>query len=175
MVVSRRKLLLTGASLMPLVLVACNGNANQVAAVVAADATIIANGLSGALTQISTLNISGLTTDKLQTIQLAVTSLKNVATALSGATSIAAAQPLVQQIATDLNAVVGALAQLPLPPQIALPLQAAAILLPVIETAVQLAITQINVPQAPTATTAAMSDKEKQDWARSVLVGASKH
>ena len=115
-------------------------NANQIAATVASDASLIATGLQGALANISTLNISGLTADKMQTIGLALVGLKSVASALALATTTAQAQPLVQQLETDLNAIVGALAALPLPPQISVALQAAAILLPVIEAAVGMVI-----------------------------------
>lgn len=139
---------------------------NNGLAQVSSDATLIANGLAGALQNISALGIPGLTADKVQTIGVAITSLKTVATSLAAATTQAQAQPLVTQIETDLNAIVGAVAGLPLPPQISMPLQAAAILLPVIETAVNLAVSQITTPSA---TSAAITP----DQARLILKGSA--
>lgn len=161
---TRRELLSRTLLVSPaaLALYGC-ANANQIAATVAIDASTIATGLQGALANISTLNISGLTADKLQTVGLALAGLKSVATALALATTNAQAQPLVQQMETDLNAIVGALAALPLPPQISVALQAAAILLPVIEAAIGMVLPP---PTAP-ATSAAMTP----DQARLILQG----
>jgi hypothetical protein len=166
---TRRELLSRTILASPLALAGCSifsGGLNSGLAQVASDAAIIASGLAGALSNIGALNIGGLNADKIQTIGLAIAGLKSVATALANATNQSQAQPLVQQIETDLNAIVGALAGLPLPPQISVALQAAAILLPVIETAVNLAVSQI--PGTP-ATAAILSP----DQARLILKGAA--
>lgn len=164
---TRREVLRTGAIGAPaILLVGCNGlTANQAIGQAAQDAATIAAGLKGSLTSLAALNIQGLTPDKLQAVGLAVAGIQTVATALSMASSSSQARPLVQQLEADLNAVVDTLAGLPLPPQISLPLQAAAILLPVIETAVGMAVTQLNPPAAAVAMTA--------DQARAILIGAA--
>ena len=144
---TRRELLSRTLLASPLALAGCaafSGGVNAGLTQVSQDATLIANGLQGALQNIGALNIQGLSPDKIQTIGLAIAGLKTVAVALGGATTQSQAQPLVMQIETDLNAIVGALAGLPLPPQIATAIQAAAILLPVLEIAVNLAISQVK-------------------------------
>lgn len=143
--------------------------ANQVASTVAQDASLIATGLKGALANLGALNIPGLTADKVMTIGLAVAGLQTVATSLLMATTTAVAQPLVQQIETDLNAIVGALAGLPLPPPISTALQAAAILLPVIETAIGMVLPP-TAPATPAARLAA-SVTMTADQARLILKG----
>jgi len=153
---------------------ACNGlTFNQVTSQVAQDASTIADGLAGAFSNIQTLNIPGLTPDKVANINLSVQTLKAAATALQGAMNATSAQATVNQIEAALNAIVSTLAGLPLPTQIQLPLAAASILLPVIETALNMVITKINVPTATTPAGAAAARIASPDEARSILKGSA--
>ena len=117
----------------PLFLAGCLTGPDKAIATVASDAKLIANGLAGALSQLGSLGIPGLTPAIVAQVGTAIAGITSVADALAGVSTQAEAQPLVAKIETYLNAVVGALAMLPLPPAIALPLQAATILLPIIE------------------------------------------
>lgn len=139
----RRNLLLCTA----LVPVAACATLDTTLATVAADTNTIALGLKGVLAQLGTLNIPGLTTSVMATVGTAISSLQSVAAAIAGTTTTAAAQPLVQKIESYVNTVVGALALLPLPPPISTALEAAAILLPLIETAVGLATNSVMRPR----------------------------
>lgn len=121
-------------------LTACNGMPpSQNIAVVAQDVQIIATGLSKTLTQLSALNLPGLTPAILDITQTALAELQTVAQALAGVSTATDAQPLVIRVEGYVNAFVGALSILPLPPEIKTALIAAQILLPVVEMAVNLA------------------------------------
>jgi hypothetical protein len=160
--ISRRSIL----AVTPLAaLAACAGqSADQTIATVAADANTIAGGLQGVLAQLGPLNVPGLTPSVISTVGVAVSQIQTVAASISGVTSAAAAQPLVQKIETYLNTIVAALAGLPLPPPVSTALQAAAILLPIIEVAVGLV-----VQQAAKAAPGAISPDE----ARMILRGSA--
>lgn len=149
-------------------LAACNpGQVAQISSEVASDAGIIASGLQGALAGLTTLGIAGLTPAKAQTVGDAIAGIKSIASALAGAATASAAQPMVQQLEADLNAIVAALAGLPLPPQIALPLQAATVLLPIIEAAVGMVISNVSALRAAQPGMTA-------DQARALLIGSGK-
>jgi hypothetical protein len=164
-IISRTALVGAGVTLFGCTAAQVNSALSQVAT----DAQTLSAGLSGAMASLSTLNIPGLTPTIIGRVQTAIASVVTVANALSGATSTNSAQPLVQQLEGDVNAVVDALAGLPLPAEIELPLQAAAVLLPVIETAVGLAISQVTA-SARLRATAPMSAAQ----ARAILTGAAK-
>jgi hypothetical protein len=137
----RRNIL--AVSLAPLALGACAGGnlpSSQSIAIVAQDVKIIASGLSKAFTQIQALNMPGLTPKLMDVCQQALTGIQSVADAMSGVTTVADAQPLVVKVEGYVNAFIGALSVLPLPPTIQTALIAATILLPIIETAVNLAM-----------------------------------
>lgn len=123
-------------------LTACNGMPpSQNIAVVAQDVQIIATGLSKTLTQLSALNLPGLTPAVLDIAQTALAGLQTVAKALAGVSTATDAQPLVVRVEGYVNAFVGAVSMLPvLPPEIRTALIAAQLLLPIIETAVNLAV-----------------------------------
>jgi hypothetical protein len=163
--ISRRSLVASTPLAALAMLGACAGkSADQTIATVAADANTIAGGLKGVLAQLGPLNVPGLTPSVISTVGVAVSEIQTVAASLSGVTSAAAAQPLVQKIETYLNTIVAALAGLPLPPPISTALQAAAILLPIIEAAVGLV-----VQQAAKAAPGAISP----DQARMILRGSA--
>lgn len=140
----------------------CQVPASQTISNVVSDVQIIGDGLQGVFAQLGQLSLPALTPSIMSTVGNAITNLQKVAAALGAVNTTAAAQPLVKKIETYVNAVVSALAMLPLPPPISTAIQAAAILLPIIETAVGLAI-----PQTPKASS--MSPAQ----ARMVLLGAS--
>ena len=172
--ITRRKLLLAGSSMLPLAAAACNATLpwNQISSTVASDMSIIATGLQGALSGVQSLNIPGLTQDVKDKVTLALQTIQAAAAGLQAAATATQAAPIFQQAVAAFQAILNVVAGLPLPPQIALPLQAAAILFPVIAGALQLVIQQFqNVPAAP-ATSARITSA---DQARSVLIGASKH
>lgn len=125
-------------------LAACGGTpvSDQGVQTAAQNAVLIANGLQGVVSQLANLvpPIPGLTLPVLATITNGVADIKAVAQAIGTASSQTTAQPLVQKLEGYVNGVVGALAVLPLPPPILLGVQAAAVLLPVIELAVNLAL-----------------------------------
>jgi hypothetical protein len=161
-----RRLLVSAApavALAPL-LAACAGKTvDQSIATVVTDVSTIANGLQGTLTQLGALGVAGLTPAIVSTVGNYVADLQQVATQVSGATTTAAAQPLVQKVETYVNTIVSTLALIPLPPPISTALQAAAILLPVIEVAVGLLVPPTN----------GASPGMTPDQARLVLLGAA--
>ena len=168
----RRFLTVGGVSAAAILLVGCNltpAQVNTALSAAASDAQTIAAGLSGAMSSLATLQIPGLTTTTIGKVQTAIAAIVTVANGLSGATSTNTAQPLVQQLEGDVNAVVDALAGLPLPAEIELPLQAAAVLLPLIETAVGMVVSQVTSAAKMRATTP-MTPAQ----ARALLIGASK-
>lgn len=139
--VSRRSLML-GVTMLPLAAGACATadveKAERLLKIVVKNAKVIAGGLKGVLAQLGALNVPGLTPAILAVVGTAVDGTIKVAGDLEAVTSLAAAQPLVEKIGTYVQTVVGALATLPLPERVTTGLRAAAILLPVIETAVGL-------------------------------------
>ena len=168
----RRFLTVGGVSAAAILLVGCNltpAQVNTALSAAASDAQTIAAGLSGAMSSLATLKIPGLTATTIGKVQTAIAAIVTVANGLSGATSTNTAQPLVQQLEGDINAVVDALAGLPLPAEIELPLQAATVLLPLIETAVGMVVSQVTSAAKMRATTP-MTPAQ----ARALLIGASK-
>jgi hypothetical protein len=113
----------------------------QVASVVASDTLTIANGLTGVLAQLGTYSF--VPAALISKVGVYIADVKSVATSLQTA-SASSATALVQQVETDVNAVVSALAGLPLPAPISTALQAASVLLPVIEAAVGLVVSQFT-------------------------------
>ncbi len=136
----------------PLALAACNGMPpSQSIQTVAQDVQIIATGLGKTLTQLSALNLPGLTPAILDMAQTALAGLQTVSQAFAGVSTATDAQPLVIKVESYVNAFVGALSILPLPPEIKTGLLAAQILLPVIEMAVNLAVPPKTVATTMTA------------------------
>ena len=166
--VSRRTLML-GVVVLPLAAAACatvDGKPLDPAEIdrklklVAADAKVIAAGLKSVLAQLSSLDIPGLTPQILDVAAIAISGTTDVANALQSVTTVAAAQPLVKKLVTYAQAFAGALAKLPLPKEVTTALNAAVILLPVVETTIDLVANRL--PQT--------SEIER---ARGVLMAAS--
>lgn len=119
-------------------LAACAGT-DQTVKIVATDVQLIANGLQGILPNLGTL--AGLSPESLATIANALADLQQVASAIAQTSTTAEEKPLVQKVEAYVNTIVSILAAIPLiPPPISTVLQAAAILLPIIETAVGLVV-----------------------------------
>lgn len=142
---TRRHAFLAGAMLL---LGGCGAdgklNANGIA-MVGADVNAIATAFGNSLVAIAATPGVTISADALTKAQLAIGSIKGIASALQGVTDTATAQPLVQQVETYISTFVGAVSTVPgLPPQAQTYLAVANILLPVIFAAVNLA-----VPPAP--------------------------
>jgi hypothetical protein len=170
MMLSRRTLLtgviVSPAILAPGLIAGCQNlsgsSATQVAAQVVSDVGTIAAGLAGAL---PALGATGAVPAALVAkVGGWVATIQQVAGQVVNGMPQASAQPLVKQIEGLVNDIVMALAGVPLPPPFGPALAAAAVLLPVIETAIGLA-----VPGAARMTAAAMSPDE----ARLILRGAA--
>lgn len=125
----------------PFGLAACHGSlpASQKVAAVARDVDIIAAGLSRTLRQLAVLDLPALTPAVMELCQKALVGIQTVARALSVATDVADAQPLVLRIEGYVSAILAALAAVPLPQDIQRALAAATILLPIVMMAVNLA------------------------------------
>lgn len=144
MTLSRRAALQRGLMLAcaPIALAGCATLTGRTAATIAAqvvsDAQTIATGLSGVLPALTALRtIPAATASSVSTL---LSEAIGVAKSISSGMTASAAQPLVKQIEGDVNAAVQALAVLPLPPSIESVLLAAQVLLPVVESAVGLAV-----------------------------------
>lgn len=124
------------------------------------DVEAIAVGFLGVLPQMGT--IIGLSATVIAEIGAAVGNLQTLAAQIKLVTGTFAAQPIVQQVETEVNAVITMLAGLPLPPPVQIALQAASILLPLIESAVNLAV-------LPTVTARAERGRLTPEQARNVL------
>jgi hypothetical protein len=144
----RRRVLAIGSLAGLLPLAACAGGQLPTPSigVVANDVKIIATGLQGVMNQLGALSVPGLTPQVLNTCQTSLAGLQTCAAAIANASSAVDAKPTVEQVEGYVNAFVGALAVLPLPAPVNTALVAATILLPVIEAAVGLAIS--NAPPA---------------------------
>jgi hypothetical protein len=119
-------------------------------ATVSADVSLVAGGLQNALKAAAAVPNLNIPTDTLNIAQASLAGLQGAAQSIAGASSTAAAQPMVQQVETYVNAFVGAVSAVPgLPDSVRAYLQAANVLLPVIEIAVNMA-----VPQPPATATA---------------------
>jgi hypothetical protein len=157
---------LAAASVSAITLAACaaidpNATPQQNLARVVTDVDNIVGAFAKSLPQIGAVH--GISAATLKTVTDAIGNMQVVGKALAdAATSITAAQPLVQQIETDVNAVVDAVAMLPLPPALSAVFQAAMVLLPIIESAVNLSV---PAPVAAKAKAAGMSPDE----ARAIL------
>lgn len=115
---------------------------------VSRDVQLIADGLNGVLKQLATLNIPALTPTLMSTLITAVSGVQGVAASIRSVTDQAAAQALVQKMGTYVNAVVSAIGSIPnLPPQIQTGIAAAAILLPLIETALNMVLPKSAPPK----------------------------
>lgn len=166
--VSRRGFTLAAAAL-PLTLGACGEGAKVDLAEIdrklksaAADAKVIASALKSVLAQISALDIPRLTPQAITIAGTAIAGITQVADSLERATTIAAAQPLVEKLSTYAQAVVGALAAVPLPKEINTALRAAVILIPVVELMVGLAANRLQ------------ANDMTEDQARGVLLAAGR-
>lgn len=161
-----RRTFLAGSSAMALVLAGCSSTNTPAQNVtqVAADVATIATGLQGSLTTLGTMQ--GLDPKKLAQVGNYVADLQKLAAQIAAASTTSAQQPLVQQVSAVLNSAVAVMATIPgLPPQVTLGFQAAMVLLPIIETAVGMAVT----PPTPAATQLA---QQAAAAARSHVAGA---
>lgn len=171
----RRNLLLGSTALG---VTACAGQTvDQDVVMVAADASTIANGLTGVLAQLGPLAATyGIPASTMASVSTAVAGLQAIAAQMSGVTTAAAAQPMVQKIETYVNTIVSALAAFPLiPPPISTTLTAAAILLPVIESVVGIVINNV-APAAVRRASVGVSNiptKAQADQARLILRAAA--
>lgn len=128
------KHVLAGASALVLALLAGCAT-TQTPATVANDVALEAQSLSAVIPQ---LTAAGVVVPVKATDALA--DLHNVAALIAATDSVGAAQPLVIRVEQDVNAFVGAMAGMPLPPPIPTVLQAAVVLLPIIESEVNLVV-----------------------------------
>jgi hypothetical protein len=169
--ISRRSLL-SAVAAAPL-LSACAATIDQNVQNVISDVNILANGLRGMIPQLTALNLPGLTSNVMGTVDAAIAGIQSVAAAVSAVTTTAAAQPLIQKIETYLNTIVGALAPLALllPPPIGLIVTAATILLPVIEIAVGLLVNNVKTMPVAASRQGAARVTMTADQARIVLRG----
>lgn len=134
---------------------ACSSSASLNQSILQTAQTIITldQGLKGALTNLSALNVPGLTAAKVQTIQTALTEINTAATNLQTTAATNTAQSQVQQVEGAVNTIVATLAGMPLPATIQMPLAAAAVLLPVAENTIGLVVSQIAANNATNAKT----------------------
>jgi len=132
MTLSRRTLLAT-ASLIPLA--ACAGATADLSQVIT-DVGLIASGLQGALPSL----VGSAGASVIAQITGWIADLQPIAAAIGGVTTVAGAQPLVTQIETILNSIVSLAATFTLPTPFGPALAAAAVLLPIIEAAVNLLV-----------------------------------
>jgi len=163
---SRRSFLGVAASISAAaMLTACaalnpNNTPQQNLSLVVSDVSAIAAAFGKALPQIQALNLNA---DVRTMIDASVADLQAVAKAVSmAASSTTAEQPLIQKIETDVNAIINGLAGVPLPIPLSSIIQAATVLLPIIEAAVNLAVS------AP-AKARAMAVPMSPDEARAIL------
>jgi len=115
-----------------------NLTAAQVTAQVVQDVNTIAVGLSAEIPALQALSI--LSSPVATAATSLISDIKVVAASVSSSLTTTAAQPLVLKIEGNVNALVSLLASFPLPSQISLVLKAAVVLLPVIESAIGLAV-----------------------------------
>lgn len=151
MLVSRRSLLTQAFALGAVLPVLASCGTNSFAAGLqqaTSDVSLIATGLQSSLAQLTALNVPGMTPGTLAKIGTAIGEIQTVNAALGSVATATQAQPLIAQLEAAINALVATAATLPLPPQIQLPIAAAAILLPVIETAIGLAVSAATQAQA---------------------------
>ena len=151
MLISRRQLLggaATGAIALALAGCATGQNAGATLQQAISDAELIANGLAAALPQLGKVFTAGV----LAKASAAIADIKTAAAAVAAAVSASAAQPAVAQLAAAVNGLVAALAGLPLPAPISTALAAAAVLLPIIESTVGMAITAVTAHALPAMT-----------------------
>lgn len=115
-----------------------NLTAAQVTAQVVQDVNTIAVGLSAEIPALQALSVipAAVATSAITLIN----DVKAIAASVSSSLTTTAAQPLVLKIEGNVNALVTLLASFPLPSQISLVLKAAVVLLPVIESAIGLAV-----------------------------------
>lgn len=125
------------AALALLSMSACAGQtAAQVTQTVVTDANAIATGLAAELPALAAL--PGANTVAIAKAEADVADIQKVSSTLSTSLTASQAQPVIQKIEADVNALVAVGATLPLPPQVATAFQAAEVLLPVLETSVNL-------------------------------------
>jgi hypothetical protein len=136
---SRRSLLRSAATGLAVAAVfgtaACAGSPAADLAQVVDDVASIAQGLAAVLPQLGGVVSANL----LARVSGFIMQLEMIATELKSISTVAGAQPLVQQVETIIEGIVSTLASVPLlPPQFSLALTAASVLLPVLFTAVGL-------------------------------------
>lgn len=105
---------------------------------VASDVATIANGLAAVLPRLG--QVRGIDPATVAKVGGYVTDLQKLSTALAKARTTPQAQPLVKQVESVVNAIAGSLVGLALPPPIGPAVAAAGVLLPVVETAVNLVV-----------------------------------
>ena len=164
---SRRDLL--AASVLVIGLGACSGQgSNPVLESAVGDVGLIAVGFEGVSPTIGA--VPGIAPGTLARVGEAVADLRVVAIRLTNADTAAAAQPLVQQAASDVDAVIIALQGVQvLPQKVQLALTAAAVLLPTIETSVDLVL-----PAAPATAARRVAVPMTPDVARAILLADRK-
>lgn len=108
----------------------------------------IATGLKNVSAQLAALKLPGMTPEIWTVVNTSIDGVIKVSTDIDGVTTIAQAQPLVQKLSTYVQTVVNSLATLPLPDSVLTGLRAAAILVPFIETTVDLAMTNSEMSRA---------------------------
>lgn len=154
---NRRNLILAA----PFALAGCNVPDATVAQV-SSDVSAIASSLQQVLGQIG--SVSGVSAATVSTVGTAVADIQALATAISGAASVAVQKPLVQRLEGYVGAVVAALVPLSavLPPPIPQVVMAVSILLPIVEAAVGMIL-----PAQATAARPAMSSDQARVLLRS--------
>lgn len=148
MVYTRRRLSLMALAL-PFVAGACATsdvqNAERILKIVVKNARTLGNGFKNVAAQLASLNIPGLTPQVWAIVNTSIDGVIKVAGELEGVTSIAGAKPLVEKLSIYVQTVVNSLATLPLPDGVVTALRAASIILPIIEMAVDMAITNLDI------------------------------
>jgi hypothetical protein len=141
-----------------LVLSGCNGSTNNSVSSWANDLTILASGLSGTIAPLAEIN--GLNSETVKKIQDAVVAVQNAADEIQKSTTPTSTQ--VDALRIAVNAVLSSASSLctngsptnPLiPANVCMGIESAAILAPVVETAIQIAINHINPPANTTNST----------------------
>lgn len=129
----------------------------------AQDVSLIANGLSSALSGLG--NVQGISASLVGTVGSYVAAIQKVASSVTAGMANATAASAVQQIETLLNSIVGALAGLALPSPFGPVLAAATVLLPIVEAAIGMVVAAVHPAPAASAMT--------PDAARLVLQAAT--
>lgn len=144
-------------------LTACAGGTTEVtvAIQVVQDVAQIASGLTGSLSSLSGSPL-------FNTISGYVTSIAKLASLVTTTTPVSSAQGTVGQIETLINDILSVAADVPLPPPFGPAIQAAAILLPVVESALNMLLSKPHVMTARL-----QARQMTSDQARAILAAAA--